>query len=159
MNRLDYELGVIKKMGFAGYFLITQDFVEYAKNEKIPVGPGRGSAVGSLVSYCLGITNIDPMKYNLIFERFLNPHRVTMPDIDIDFCIEGRDKVIQYIKKRYGEKSVAQIITFGTMGAKSSIRDVGRVLGMEYGEVDRVAKMIPNEPKMTLQKAMKMNPE
>ena len=159
MNRLDYELGVIKKMGFAGYFLITQDFVKYAKNEKIPVGPGRGSAVGSLVSYCLGITNIDPMKYNLIFERFLNPHRVTMPDIDIDFCIEGRDKVIQYIKKRYGEKSVAQIITFGTMGAKSSIRDVGRVLGMEYGEVDRVAKMIPNEPKMTLEKAMKMNPE
>ncbi len=159
MKRLDYELGVIQKMGFAGYFLITQDFVQYAKNQQIPVGPGRGSAVGSLASYCLGITNIDPIKYNLIFERFLNPHRVTMPDIDIDFCIEGRDKVIQYIKKRYGEKSVAQIITFGTMGAKSSIRDVGRVLGMEYGEVDRVAKMIPNEPKMTLEKAMKMNPE
>ena len=159
LKRLDYELGVIKKMGFAGYFLITQDFVQYAKDEKIPVGPGRGSAVGSLVSYCLGITNIDPMKYNLIFERFLNPHRVTMPDIDIDFCIEGRDQVIQYIKKRYGEESVAQIITFGTMGAKSSIRDVGRVLGMDYGEVDRVAKMIPNEPKMTLDKAMTMNPD
>ena len=159
IKRLDYELGVIQKMGFAGYFLITQDFVQYAKNQQIPVGPGRGSAVGSLASYCLGITNIDPIKYNLIFERFLNPHRVTMPDIDIDFCIEGRDQVIQYIKKRYGEKSVAQIITFGTMGAKSSIRDVGRVLGMEYGEVDRVAKMIPNEPKMTLEKAMKMNPE
>ena len=159
LQRLDYELEVIKKMGFAGYFLITQDFVQYAKDEKIPVGPGRGSAVGSLASYCLGITNVDPIKYNLIFERFLNPHRVTMPDIDIDFCIEGRDQVIQYIKKRYGEESVAQIITFGTMGAKSSIRDVGRVLGMDYGEVDRVAKMIPNEPKMTLDKAMKMNPE
>ena len=159
LKRLDYELSVIKKMGFAGYFLITQDFVQYAKNEKIPVGPGRGSAVGSLVSYCLGITNVDPMKYNLIFERFLNPHRVTMPDIDIDFCIEGRDQVIQYIKKRYGQENVAQIITFGTMGAKSSIRDVGRVLGMDYGEVDRVAKLIPNEPKMTLEKAMKMNPD
>ena len=159
LKRLDYELEVIKKMGFAGYFLITQDFVQYAKDEKIPVGPGRGSAVGSLVSYCLGITNVDPIKYNLIFERFLNPHRVTMPDIDIDFCIEGRDQVIQYIKQRYGEKSVAQIITFGTMGAKSSIRDVGRVLGMDYGEVDRVAKMIPNEPKMTLEKAMTMNPD
>jgi len=159
LKRLEYELSVIKKMGFAGYFLITQDFVKYAKNEKIPVGPGRGSAVGSLVSYCLGITNVDPMRYNLIFERFLNPHRVTMPDIDIDFCIEGRDQVIQYIKKRYGEESVAQIITFGTMGAKSSIRDVGRVLGMDYGEVDRVAKMIPNEPKMNLEKAMKMNPD
>ena len=159
LKRLEYELSVIKKMGFAGYFLITQDFVQYAKNEKIPVGPGRGSAVGSLVSYCLGITNVDPMKYNLIFERFLNPHRVTMPDIDIDFCIEGRDQVIQYIKKRYGQENVAQIITFGTMGAKSSIRDVGRVLGMDYGEVDRVAKLIPNEPKMTLEKAMKMNPD
>ena len=159
LKRLEYELSVIKKMGFAGYFLITQDFVQYAKNERIPVGPGRGSAVGSLVSYCLGITNVDPMKYNLIFERFLNPHRVTMPDIDIDFCIEGRDQVIQYIKKRYGQENVAQIITFGTMGAKSSIRDVGRVLGMDYGEVDRVAKLIPNEPKMTLEKAMKMNPD
>ena len=159
LKRLEYELSVIKKMGFAGYFLITQDFVQYAKNENIPVGPGRGSAVGSLVSYCLGITNVDPMRYNLIFERFLNPHRVTMPDIDIDFCIEGRDQVIQYIKKRYGQENVAQIITFGTMGAKSSIRDVGRVLGMDYGEVDRVAKLIPNEPKMTLEKAMKMNPD
>ena len=159
IKRLNYELSVIKKMGFAGYFLITQDFVKYAKDTSIPVGPGRGSAVGSIVSYCLGITNVDPIKYNLIFERFLNPHRVTMPDIDIDFCIEGREKVIQYIKERYGEDSVAQIITFGTMKAKGSIRDVGRVLGMDYGEVDRVAKLIPNEPKMTLQKAMKVNQE
>ena len=159
MERLKYELSVIKKMGFAGYFLITQDFVKYAKDSSIPVGPGRGSAVGSIVSYCLGITNIDPIKYNLIFERFLNPHRVTMPDIDIDFCIEGRERVIKYIKEKYGEDSVAQIITFGTMKAKGSIRDVGRVLGMDYGEVDRVAKLIPNEPKMTLQKAMKVNQE
>ena len=159
IDRLKYELSVIKKMGFAGYFLITQDFVKYAKDSRIPVGPGRGSAVGSIVSYCLGITNVDPMKYNLIFERFLNPHRVTMPDIDIDFCIEGREKVIQYIKERYGEDSVAQIITFGTMKAKGSIRDVGRVLGMDYGEVDRVAKLIPNEPKMTLKKAMSVNQE
>ena len=159
MERLKYELSIIKKMGFAGYFLITQDFVQYAKNSSIPVGPGRGSAVGSIVAYCLGITNVDPIKYNLIFERFLNPHRVTMPDIDIDFCIEGREQVIKYIKERYGEDSVAQIITFGTMKAKGSIRDVGRVLGMDYGEVDRVAKLIPNEPKMTLQKAIDTNQE
>ena len=159
MERLKYELSIIKKMGFAGYFLITQDFVQYAKDSSIPVGPGRGSAVGSIVSYCLGITNVDPMKYNLIFERFLNPHRVTMPDIDIDFCVEGRERVIKYIKDRYGEDSVAQIITFGTMKAKGSVRDVGRVLGMDYGEVDRVAKLIPNEPKMTLQKAIDTSQE
>ena len=146
-------------MGFAGYFLITQDFVQYAKNSAIPVGPGRGSAVGSLVAYSTGITNIDPLKYNLIFERFLNPDRVTMPDIDIDFCIQGRDKVIDYIKNKYGHDSVAQIITFGTMKAKSVIRDVGRVLGISYAETDKIAKMIPNDLKMTLDKAMKMNPE
>ena len=158
-QRLDYELSVIKKMGYAGYFLITQDFVNYAKVNNIPVGPGRGSAAGSIVAYCTGITDVDPIKYNLLFERFLNPERVTMPDIDIDFCIEGRENVINYIKNKYGHDSVAQIITFGTMKAKSVIRDVGRVLGISYNEVDSVAKLIPNEPKMTLDKAMKLNPE
>ena len=156
-ERLQYELGIISKMGFASYFLITQDFVKYAKDNDIPVGPGRGSAVGSLVSYLTGITNLDPLKYNLIFERFLNPDRISMPDIDIDFCIEGREKVINYIKKQYGEKSVAQIITFGSMKAKSVIRDVGRVLGMSYGEVDKIAKMIPDDLKMTIEKAQKIN--
>ena len=159
INRLNHELDVIKNMGYAGYFLITQDFVNYAKTNNIPVGPGRGSAAGSLVAYATGITNVDPLKYNLLFERFLNPERVTMPDIDIDFCIEGREKVIDYIKDKYGHESVAQIITFGTMKAKSVIRDVGRVLGMNYGEVDSIAKLIPNEPKMTLDKAMKLNPD
>ena len=158
-QRLDFELSVIKKMGFAGYFLITQDFVKYARDNHIPVGPGRGSAAGSIVAYCTGITDVDPIKYNLLFERFLNPERISMPDIDIDFCIEGREKVINYIKERYGHDSVAQIITFGTMKAKSVLRDVGRVLGMSYSEVDRIAKMVPNELKMTLEKAEKMNPD
>ena len=158
-QRLDYELGIIKKMGFAGYFLITQDFVNYAKSNKIPVGPGRGSAVGSLVSYSLGITDLDPLKYNLLFERFLNPDRISMPDIDIDFCIDGREKVIDYIKSKYGKTSVAQIITFGKMKAKSSVRDVGRVMGLPYGQVDSIAKMIPNDPKMTLDKAMTLSKE
>ena len=158
-NRLSYELEIIKKMGYAGYFLITQDFVNYAKNNNIPVGPGRGSAAGSLVAYATGITDVDPLRYNLLFERFLNPERVTMPDIDIDFCIEGRDKVIEYIKKKYGYDSVAQIITFGTMKPKSVIRDVGRVLGMNYGEVDKIAKLVPNELNITLDRAKKLNPE
>ncbi len=158
-QRLEYELGVIKKMGFAGYFLITMDFVKYAKNQTIPVGPGRGSAAGSIVAYTTGITDVDPIRYNLLFERFLNPDRVSMPDIDIDFCIEGRQQVIDYIKDRYGHDSVAQIITFGTMKAKSVVRDVGRVLGMPYGEVDRIAKLIPAEPKMTLTKALDVNKE
>ena len=156
-SRLDYELDVIKKMGFAGYFLITQDFVNYAKSNNIPVGPGRGSAVGSIVSYCAGITDLDPLKYNLLFERFLNADRISMPDIDIDFCVDGRSKVIDYIKNKYGKKSVAQIITFGTMKAKSSVRDVGRVMGLPYGQVDTIAKMIPNEPKITLEKALVLN--
>ena len=156
-KRLKYELDIISKMGFASYFLITQDFVKYAKDNDIPVGPGRGSAVGSLVSYLIGITDLDPLKYNLFFERFLNPDRISMPDIDIDFCVEGREKVINYIKSQYGEKSVAQIITFGSMKAKSVIRDVGRVLGMSYGEVDKIAKMIPNDLKMTIDKAQKIN--
>ena len=155
--RLKYELDIIYKMGFSSYFLITQDFVKYAKDNKIPVGPGRGSAVGSLVSYLTGITDLDPLKYNLIFERFLNPDRVSMPDIDIDFCIEGRERVINYIKEKYGHKSVAQIITFGSMKAKSVIRDVGRVLGMSYGDVDKIAKMIPNDLNMTIDKAQKLN--
>ena len=158
-KRLNYELSVIKKMGYAGYFLITQDFVNYAKNNDIPVGPGRGSAAGSLVAYATGITTVDPLKYNLLFERFLNPERVTMPDIDIDFCIEGRENVINYIKDKYGHDSVAQIITFGTMKAKSVIRDVGRVLGMGYGEVDKIAKLVPNELNITLDRALKLNPE
>jgi len=158
-SRLKYELSIIKKMGYAGYFLITQDFVNYAKNNNIPVGPGRGSAAGSLVAYATGITDVDPIKYNLLFERFLNPERVTMPDIDIDFCIEGRDLVIDYIKNKYGHDSVAQIITFGTMKAKSVIRDVGRVLGMSYGEVDKIAKLVPNELNITLDRAFKLNPE
>ena len=158
-DRLQYELSVIKKMGYAGYFLITQDFVNYAIKNNIPVGPGRGSAAGSIVAYCTGITNIDPLKYNLLFERFLNPERVTMPDIDIDFCIEGREQVIQYIKKKYGYDSVAQIITFGTMKAKSVVRDVGRVLGISYAEVDKIAKLVPNELNITLDRAFKLNPE
>lgn len=158
-QRLNYELEVINKMGFAGYFLITMDFVKYAKNKSIPVGPGRGSAAGSIVAYTTGITDVDPIAYNLLFERFLNPERISMPDIDIDFCIEGRQQVIDYIKERYGEGSVAQIITFGKMKAKSVVRDVGRVLGMSYGEVDKIAKLIPNEPKMTIEKALKVNKE
>ena len=156
-NRLDYELSVIKKMGFASYFLITADFVEYAKKNKIPVGPGRGSAPGSIVSYALGITNIDPLKHNLIFERFLNPDRISMPDIDIDFCVERRGQVIEYLKSIYGEDSVTQIITFGKMNARAVIRDVGRVMSYSYSEVDKIAKMIPEGPKVTLDQALKQN--
>lgn len=142
-DRLKYELGVIKKTGYAGYFLIVWDFIRAAREMGIPVGPGRGSAAGSLVAYCLKITNIDPLEYNLLFERFLNPDRITMPDIDIDFCYEQREKVIEYVRKKYGEKNVTQIITFGTMAARAVIRDVGRVLKISYGEVDKIAKMIP----------------
>ncbi len=156
-KRLDYELSVIKKMGFASYFLITADFVEYAKKNKIPVGPGRGSAPGSIVSYALGITNIDPLKHNLIFERFLNPDRISMPDIDIDFCVERRGQVIDYLKSIYGEDSVTQIITFGKMNARAVIRDVGRVMSYSYSEVDKIAKMIPEGPKVTLDQALKQN--
>ena len=158
-KRIDHELLVIKNMGFAGYFLITADFVQYAKKSSIPVGPGRGSAAGSLVSYALGITSIDPLKHNLLFERFLNPERISMPDIDIDFCIERRGEVIDYIKDQYGEKSVTQIITFGKMKAKQVVRDVGRVMGYNFGEVDKLAKAIPNELNITLEKALKKSPE
>jgi DNA polymerase-3 subunit alpha len=141
-------------MGYASYFLIVWDFVDYARRSNIPVGPGRGSAAGSIVAFLLGITNIDPLKYDLLFERFLNPDRVSMPDIDIDFCYVNRSKVIDYVVERYGKDRVSQIITFGTMAAKAAIRDVGRALAMTYGDVDRVAKLVPNELGITLKKAL-----
>ena len=144
--RLAHELAVIEKMGFAGYFLVVWDFIRYAREQGIAVGPGRGSSAGSLVAYCLGITNIDPMRYGLLFERFLNPERISMPDMDIDFADDRRDEVIRYVAERYGRDRVAHIITFGTLGAKAAIRDVGRVLGMPYGDVDRIAKLVPNFP-------------
>jgi len=158
-KRLDYELGIIKQMGYAGYFLIVKDFIDYARSVKVPVGPGRGSAAGSLVSYCLRITNIDPMKYSLLFERFLNPERISMPDIDIDFADRGREKIIEYVVRKYHKDNVCQIITFGTMAARGVVRDVGRVLGMPYSEVDKIAKMIPFAVKMTLEQALKENPD
>jgi DNA polymerase III subunit alpha len=158
-TRLDHELGVIKNMGFAGYFLITADFVKYAKENGIPVGPGRGSAAGSIVSYALGITTIDPLKYNLLFERFLNPERISLPDIDIDFCIERRGEVIDYIKKQYGENAVTQIITFGKMKARQVVRDVGRVMSYPFSEVDKIAKAIPEELNITLDDAIKKSTE
>ncbi|VBB08734.1 dna polymerase helix-hairpin-helix motif [Lucifera butyrica] len=158
-ERLDYELAVIRKMGYSGYFLIVWDFVNYARQNEIPVGPGRGSAAGSVVSYLLGITNLDPIKYGLLFERFLNPERVSMPDIDIDFCYVKRNKVIDYVSDRYGSDRVAQIITFGTMAAKAAIRDVGRALNLSYGEVDKVAKLVPNELGITLKRALSINAE
>ncbi|MCP4568154.1 MAG: DNA polymerase III subunit alpha [FCB group bacterium] len=158
-KRLEYELGVIKQLGWAGYFLITWDFVLYAKNNGIPVGPGRGSAAGSIVSYSLGITNVDPIKYELLFERFLNPERISMPDIDIDFADRYRDKIIDYVVEKYSRENVTQIITFGTMAARGVIRDVGRVLAMPYTEVDKIAKMIPAQTDMTLSKALIQTPE
>ena len=158
LDRLKYELGVINKMGYVEYFLITWDFINFAKENGIMVGPGRGSAAGSIVAYTLKITDIDPIKYNLLFERFLNPERVSMPDIDIDFCYERREEVIDYVKRKYGEDHVAQIITFGTMGAKLAIRDVGRVLDIPYNKVDKIAKEIPNALGMTIDKALETNP-
>jgi len=158
-ERLEYELVEIVKMGFAGYFLIVADFIDYARRSDIPVGPGRGSAAGSLAAYCLKITNVDPIKYGLLFERFLNPQRITMPDIDIDFCMNGRDDVIRYVAEKYGRENVCQIITFGTMKAKAVIRDVGRTLNIPYGEVDRIAKLVPAGPKVSLVKAMEEEPE
>ncbi|MEG2380745.1 MAG: DNA polymerase III subunit alpha, partial [Oscillospiraceae bacterium] len=156
-NRLKYELETIKSMGYVDYFLIVWDFIRYAREKKIMVGPGRGSAAGSVVSYCLYITNVDPIKYGLIFERFLNPERVSMPDIDIDFCYERRGEVIEYVNRKYGEDRVCQIITFGTMAAKQAIRDVGRALNIPYGVVDNVAKLIPFEIHISLEKAMIVN--
>lgn len=156
-KRLDYELEVIDKMGYSSYFLIVWDFVRYAREKGILVGPGRGSAAGSLVAYCLRITNIDPIRYGLLFERFLNPERVSMPDIDIDFCDEKREEVINYVVSQYGEDKVAQVATFGTMAARGAVRDVGRSLGFSYGEVDKIAKLIPNEPGMSVSKALELN--
>jgi DNA polymerase-3 subunit alpha len=157
-DRLQIELETIHSMGFPGYFLIVADFINWAKNNGIPVGPGRGSAAGSLVAYAVRITDIDPMPYNLLFERFLNPERVSMPDIDVDFCIYGREDVINYVRQKYGEANVAQIITFGTMMAKGVIRDVGRALNMPYGEVDKIAKLVPGVLNITLHEAMEQEP-
>ncbi len=154
-DRLDYELSIIHSMGFDNYFLIVWDFIHYAKDQGISVGPGRGSAAGSIVAYLLGITDLDPLKYDLLFERFLNPERVTMPDIDVDFCYIRREEVIDYVKRRYGDDHVAQIVTFGTMAAKGAIRDVGRVLDMPYSDVANIAKLVPNELKITIDKALK----
>ena len=153
-RQLDYELDIIARMGFVDYFLIVSDFVGYAKRRGIPVGPGRGSAAGSVVSYCLSITDVDPIKYSLYFERFLNPERVTMPDIDIDFCIRRRQEVIDYVARKYGADHVAQIVTFGTMAAKNAIRDVGRVMGVSYAETDQCAKAVPNALHITIQEAL-----
>ena len=159
LPQLDYELSVIQKMGYVDYFLIVWDFINYARMHGIPVGPGRGSAAGSLVSYTTGITNIDPVKYNLLFERFLNPERVTMPDIDIDFCYERRGEVIDYVVEKYGKDCVTQIVTFGTLAARGVIRDVGRVMDLPYNFCDNIAKNIPNELNITIKKALVMNPE
>ena len=153
-DRLELELGVIVEMGFPGYFLIVADFIRWSKSQSIPVGPGRGSGAGSLVAWSLGITDLDPIQYKLLFERFLNPERVSLPDFDIDFCIEGRDRVIEYVADRYGQDQVSQIITYGSMAAKAVVRDVGRVLGHPYGFVDQIAKLIPFEIGITLEKAM-----
>ncbi|HIX58706.1 MAG TPA: DNA polymerase III subunit alpha [Candidatus Blautia gallistercoris] len=158
-ERLDYELETIRNMGYVDYFLIVWDFIRYARENDIIVGPGRGSAAGSLVAYTLGITKLDPIKYDLLFERFLNPERVSMPDIDVDFCFERRQEVIDYVVRKYGKDRVVQIVTFGTLAARGVIRDVGRVMDMPYAQVDVIAKMIPNELNITIDKALKMNPE
>lgn len=158
-ERLDYELSVIRTMGYVDYFLIVWDFINYAKSNGIPVGPGRGSAAGSIVSYCLRITDIDPIRYNLIFERFLNPERVSMPDIDVDFCYNRRQEVIDYVSRKYGTDKVVQIVTFGTLAARGVIRDVGRVMDLPYGLVDSIAKLVPRELNITLDKALEENPE
>ena len=158
-TRLDFEVSTIIQMGFAGYFLIVADFINWAKHNGVPVGPGRGSGAGSLVAYSLGITDLDPLRYNLLFERFLNPERVSMPDFDIDFCQDGREHVIEYVKQKYGSESVSQIVTFGTMAAKAVIRDVGRVLDLPYNFVDQLAKLIPFEIGMTLKKARDIEPQ
>ncbi len=158
-ERAEYELSVITKMGYADYYLIVWDYVKFAKDNGIMVGPGRGSGAGSLVAYCVGITNIDPMKYNLIFERFLNPERISMPDFDVDFCYERRQEVIDYVIRKYGKERVAQIITFGTMAARAAIRDVGRALNIPYAQVDIIAKKIPFEIGMTIERALEVSHE
>lgn len=158
-DRLDYELGIINQLKFPSYFLITADFINWAKDHDIPVGPGRGSAAGSLVAYAMKITNIDPLRFGLIFERFLNPERVSPPDIDIDFCQTRRPEVIDYVRQKYGERAVSHIITYGTMGAKSVLRDVARVMDMSYADGDRISKLIETGPKVTLQSSYKSNEE
>ncbi len=158
-QRMEYELGVIEKMGYVDYFLIVWDYINWAKEHDIPVGPGRGSAAGSIVSYCLHITDIDPIRYSLLFERFLNPERVSMPDIDVDFCFERRQEVIDYVRAKYGAEKVVQIVTFGTMAAKGVLRDVGRVMDMPYASVDAIAKMVPNELNITLERALQISPD
>jgi DNA polymerase III subunit alpha len=158
-HRLDDEIAMIQKMRFAGYFLIVWDFIHYARAQGVPVGPGRGSAAGSLVSYALQITDVDPLQYDLLFERFLNPERISMPDIDIDFCMRRRGEVIDYVRQKYGEKSVAQIITFGTMAAKAVLKDAGRALDMPYGEVDKIAKLVPATLNIELKEALKQSPQ
>ena len=158
-ERLNYELSTIKNMGYVDYFLIVWDFIRYARDHDIMVGPGRGSAAGSLVAYTLGITQLDPIRYDLLFERFLNPERVSMPDIDVDFCFERRQEVIDYVRRKYGDDCVVQIVTFGTLAARGVIRDVGRVMDLPYAQVDTIAKMIPQELNITINKALKMNPE
>ena len=158
-ERFAHELRIIEKMGFAGYFLVVWDFIHYARERGIAVGPGRGSSAGSLVAYCLGITNVDPIRYGLLFERFLNPERISMPDMDIDFADDRRNEVIRYVAEKYGHDRVAHIITFGTLGAKAAIRDVGRVLGMTYADVDRIAKLVPAFPlNITLDDAYQKSP-
>src|SRR5690606_19594634 len=157
--RLDRELDVIIQMGFPGYFLIVADFIQWAKENDIPVGPGRGSGAGSLVAYALKITDLDPLAYDLLFERFLNPERVSMPDFDIDFCMEGRDRVIEYVAQKYGREKVSQIATHGTMAARAVVRDVGRVMGHPYGFVDRIAKLVPMELGITLEAALAQEEE
>lgn len=159
VERLEYELETVNKMGYTDYYLIVADFVSFAKNNGIPVGPGRGSGAGSIAAYCIGITDVDPMKYNLLFERFLNPERVSMPDFDIDFCYERRGEVIDYVTKKYGADHVAQIVTFGTLQTRAAIRDVGRVMGMPYNAVDRVAKLVPNDFKITIDEAVRKSKE
>ena len=159
VERLNYELGVIKSMGYVDYFLIVWDFIHFAKSNGIMVGPGRGSAAGSIVAYTLAITNIDPIRYQLLFERFLNPERVSMPDIDVDFCFERRQEVIDYVVRKYGKDRVVQIVTFGTLQARGVLRDVGRVMDLPYAFVDSIAKMIPKELNITLDKSLKMNHE
>ncbi|MCK5188421.1 MAG: DNA polymerase III subunit alpha, partial [Methylococcales bacterium] len=158
-ERLEIELGVITQMGFPGYFMIVADFIQWAKNNKIPVGPGRGSGAGSLVAYVLNITDLDPIEFDLLFERFLNPERVSMPDFDIDFCMDRRDEVIDYVARHYGRDHVSQIITYGSMAAKAVIRDVGRVSAFSYGFVDGLAKLVPFEIGMTLTKALQESPD
>ena len=155
IERLQFELKTVREMGFADYFLIVADFIGFAKRDGVSVGPGRGSAAGSLAAYCLGITDIDPMRYGLLFERFLNPARKDMPDMDIDFAVEGRERVINYVAEKYGRDRVAQIITFSTMAARAAVRDAGRVLEVPYGTVDRIAKLIPEGPGQTLEEALK----